>query len=36
MVKRLFEVNRKFVWILQRIKIKKDNLNEKVLKDITV
>ena len=23
MVKRLFEVNRKFVWILQRIKIKK-------------
>lgn len=34
MVKRLFEVNRKFVWILQRIK--KDNLNEKVLKDITV
>ena len=36
MVKRSFEVNHKFVWILQRIKIKKTISNEKVFKDITV
>lgn len=35
MVKRLFGVNRKFVWILQRIKIKKRQSQRESLKSFS-